>query len=185
MSNYPNAAQGLKLMFWAEIAVILCTVLMLIPLVNLIGILVTLAAGIVSLVGLYKAGNDAEGYKTAFALTIISLVIGLFSDMDNGIGALLSIAESVLDLAVVYYVCVTTAKLLTAVGNLEVAEQAKVWKVYLICTVIGMVCSVLTLFPILDVLAAFVLLIAAFVMIGAGILYLVFLYKSYRALGAL
>ena len=184
MNYYPNAAQGLKMMFWAEIAAIACVVLMVVPLVNILAMIAALAASIISMVGLYKAGSDDEGYKTAFILTIVNLVLELLNGVEGFFGGLISIASAVVGLAIVYYVCTTTARLLTAVGSAEVAEKSNVWKLYMVCTVVEVACVLVSWVPVLNVLAAIAAVISAIVMLVAEVLYMIFLYKSYQALGA-
>ena len=184
MSQYPNAAKGLKMMFWAEIISIACVVLLIIPFVNLLAAIAVIAASIVSMVGLYKAGNDAPGYRTAFWLTVLQLVVNLFKNADGIFGGVISIVGAIVALAIVYYVCITTAELLTSIGNQEIAEQGNIWKTYLVCTVVEIVCVLVSWIPVVNILAVIAALVSAIAMLVAGIMYLIFLYKSYQALEA-
>lgn len=63
MGNYQNAGAGLKKMFIAEIGAIICTVLMIIPIINIFAAIALLVFGIISLVGLYGAGRISQAVK--------------------------------------------------------------------------------------------------------------------------
>lgn len=137
MRKYPNAADGLKLMFYAQIIVIVGAVLSLVP---VLGSVIVIVGSIVSLVGLYKTQADDSGYQMAFYVTIASIVVGVIKNFaGNGIfGSLVGIVNTVLNLAIIYYVCTTTSNLLHSVGNEALANRGiTVWKIYLVVTIIG------------------------------------------------
>ena len=66
MQDLQNAGSGLKKMFIASIGAVVCTVLLIIPIVNILAMIGALVFAIISLVGLNEAGKDIEGCKTAF-----------------------------------------------------------------------------------------------------------------------
>lgn len=171
--SYETAGKGLNRMFIGEI---LCIVGTFIPLVG--GFLV-LAGFIVNLVGLYTAGQADGGYHTAFVLTIVRMIASLFS----ALLPLLSIIGSALSIMITYLVCTTSARLLTEKGDLETAARGLlVWKLYLACMVVSILCVVLALIPALFGLAVAVVLVTLIASLVGGILYLVFLYRASNSL---
>ena len=173
-------AQCLKWLFIAEILVIVGAF------IPLLGAIVIIVGFVMNLVALYSASKHDSGYNTAFILSIAGIVVGvitLFVDSESIIATLLSIVSSVLSLGILYYVCITTVKQLEAVGNTYVAAKGTtVWNLNLICTVVSVILTVLCLIPLLNIIAAALLVVVAIVELVAGILYLIFLYKSYNAL---
>ncbi|MGN0578311.1 MAG: hypothetical protein ACI4J4_06795 [Ruminiclostridium sp.] len=190
--NYPNAAKGLKMMFWAEIAAIIAAVFSVIPLIGVIGKLAAIACGVISIVGVYTAGKDNEGYKKAFTFTIVSLIgsiigacLGFIPVLGTILASLVSIACSILDLLVTYYIITTSANILRGIGANAIADKGmNVWKLVMLCTIAGAILSLLALIPIINIIADVLAVIVGIVQIVASILYLIFLYNSYKALGA-
>lgn len=169
--NYPHAADGLRLMFYGTIIVVVGAILAWIPVV---GLVVILAGGITGLVGLHKAGPDGADYRTAFAIAIINLIVSLFG---------LDIISSLLTLAQVYFVCRGTNELLMSVGAEELAQRGgTVWKINLVCTVISVVLSALTELGLLSGLTLLVGIVALIVSLVGDILYLSYQYNRSKAL---
>lgn len=188
MGNYPNAAQGLKMIFWAAIAAIISAVVSVIPILGIIGAIAVIVCGIISFLGVRKASADDEGYHKALVYTIANIVIGIiqiFTDDIMIVGTLVGIAGSIVSLMVTYYICITTAKILRNVGSDAIADKGiKVWNIIKICTIISVICSFLSIIPIINIIAAVIAVVVAIVMIVAEIMYLIFLKNSYEALGA-
>lgn len=179
MRNYPSAAGGIKLLFIAEIVTIIGAVLVLVPVVGIVLLIIGMA---LVPVGLYRASADDEGYKTAFIISIVNLVVGVVGVFvgDGVFGSILDIVSSILNLAVVYYVVNTTGNLAHSMGNDELpAKGHTVWMLYLICTVASVIIALLSFIPLLGAALAIVLLIVQLV---AYILYLVFLSMASKAL---
>ena len=164
-----------KALMWLFIAQIL-GILSIIPIV---GAILAIIAFVLNLLALYGAGKLDGGYKTAFTLSIVGIVvavIGAFAG-DGVFGTILNIISTVISLGILYYVVMTTVKHLG--GSDVAAKGVTVWKLNLICTVASVVLTVLVLIaPVLSVLA----IIVAIVEIVASILYMIFLYKSSKAL---
>ncbi|MGN0656147.1 MAG: hypothetical protein ACI4KR_05090 [Ruminiclostridium sp.] len=190
--NYPNAAKGLKMMFWAEIASIIAVVFTVIPLIGIIGYLAAIACGVISIVGVYTAGKDNEGYKKAFMFTIISLIgsvigacLAFIPVVGTILASLISIACSILDLLVTYYIITTSANILRGIGANAIADKGmNVWKIVMICTIAGVIISLLSIIPIISIIAGVLGIFVGIAELVAAILYLIFLYNSYKALGA-
>lgn len=178
MNRHPNAAEGLKLIFYSQVVSILSVFLTAIPVV---GVVLMLVAGVLNLVGLSRAAADDEGYRTAFQLTIAAIVLNL-----AGVFVLTGIlgqVASILSLVVIYFVCMTTARLLRDNGEDALAARGElVWKINLTCTVVSVVCYVLAFIPAISVLAAIVSMVMVIVSLVGAVLYMVFLSKSYKVL---
>ncbi len=186
MGNYSEAGQGLKKMFIAQIGIIVCSVLMIIPIINIIAMIGSIVFMVISIVGLNQAGKEIEGCKTAFILTIVNLIVSIVGAFfKTGIlYTLFSVATSVLSLLVAYYVCTSVAAVMNQIGAADVAAKGiTVWKFNLVCYIILIVASVLALIPIINIIAGIVAIITSIVAIVAEILYMIFLNKSYHALG--
>ncbi len=192
MGYYPNAARGLKMMFWAQIVSIFAAVFSSIPLIGVIGSLAAIACSAITIVGVYVAGKDDEGFKKAFILTIVSLALSLVSVilgfiplLGGVLSSIVGVLTSILGLIVKFYIITTIAGILRKVGADDVADKGKtVWQIVMFCTVADVVLSLLMLIPIINILAAFLAFVVAVAEIVGAILYLIYLYKSYKALGA-
>ena len=122
MMTYPNAAAGLKTVYQARLVGLISIVLVIVPIVQIFAIAAILVAAFLSLVGLAQCRKDDKGYRTAFNLVIIGLVTNLAASLvsayagTEGIagicGNILSMADDILSLASLYFVCITTNRLL-------------------------------------------------------------------------
>lgn len=187
MGNFQNAGAGLRKMFIAAIGTIICTVLMIIPVVNFVAVIGVFVFGILSLVGLYGAGKDIQGCKNAFIITIINLVVSILTSLfaTNFLGTLLSIAGSVLSFLVVYFVCTSVAEVMNQIGAADVASKGEtVWKINAVCYVVVIAIAILGRIPVLSAIASVANIAVTIASLVASILYMIFLNKSSSALGA-
>ena len=214
MNQYLNAAQGLKKMFIAQIGIIICTVVDAIGIVGLaigtasamvfasgslafmgvFGILAILAGigavvfAVISLVGLYGAGKDIAGCNTAFTVTIVSLVVsvlGILFRSSTILSLLFSLAGFALSFQQTYFVCTSVSEVMSVIGAQDIANQGNsVWKIYLACSIIQAVIAVMGLIPVLNLLTGIGSIVNVIVSLIGLIMYMVFLQKSYKALGA-
>lgn len=168
MTDYSTAGNGLKKVFIGEILAIF-------SFIPLLGGILALVGGILSLVGLYQASKVAYGYRTAFQLSIASIVVELLGVFIPGV----SLVGVILSIAVVYFVCMATGELLVEKGDSQTAAKGQfVWKLYAVCGVIVLVCTLVAFIPGAAILAAVVLLPTAIASLVAGIQYLIFLYRA-------
>ena len=194
MRTYPNAAQGLHKVFLAQILLVIGVVLVLISfsslgllvVMGMVAAILVVVSGILNLVGLYQARQDDQGYANAFSLSIAILVINVLSNLvgsETFLGSLLSLAASVLNLAVLYLVCATTSLLLGSLGREELARKGHTaWMVNLVCTIVSVACGLLAFIPLLNLLAMPVLWITMIVSLVGSVMYLIFLYQASKAL---
>ena len=128
-----------------------------------------LVGGIVYLVGLYGLRNIQPEYRTAFYLElariVLSLVSGLAGD-ESLLSGLLDIADTVLNLVILWLVLQATGRILRELGREDLEEQGKkVWTLNLATTVAGVILVPLGMGTILTILIAIVVLIASLVAI--------------------
>lgn len=171
------AGRGLFYLFLGQIIAVVATVLIAVPVIAAILAIVALVCSVGGLHTLSKAG---DGYHTAFVMQVTLLVLGLISAFfDEGILAfLLSLADDILSIGVVYMVCTTTSSLLHGVDERVSNLGVICWKVYVGCTAAKLVLSLLLLIPVIQVFAMIFLVISLIVAVIAAILYMVFLYRS-------
>lgn len=183
--QYTNAGQGLKKMFIAQIGSVICSVLLFIPLINLIAMVGVLVFLIISLVGLNQAGKDIGGCQKAFQFTIAQLVLSVILNFaGNGfIATIVSVAYSVAGFLVTYFVCSSVAEVLRMRSYDDIASRGEmVWKINLVCYAVEIIVSVLSHIPLLNILtgpAGIILPVASLI---AGILFITFLYRSSEVL---
>ena len=187
------AGNGLKLMFIGEIVALFAVVPM-------VGGLAALAGGIIALVGLIKLRNSDEGYKKALimlALVVAATIVGSImaavavggTIMSSG-GAVggglpgvlvMSLAALVFGFLQTYLVCTTTSGLLRELGrDSEAAQGDLVWKLNAVSYAVSIISAIMTYAAV--ALASFLGIISGIVALVAGILYIIFLYKSYNAM---
>ena len=166
--NYYAVGRGLNKIFVGGI-------LSIFSFIPLLGSILALVGLILTLVGLNEASQVEYDYKTAFMLSIAAIVLnilGLFLPFMN-------LIASILNFAVVYCICNTTAAILDAEGDGDTAAKGRfVWKLYVVCTIIMVVCGLLALIPGVVILAALVIIPTAIASVVAGIQYLIFLYRA-------
>lgn len=198
MMTYPNAAAGLKTVYQARLVGLISIVLVIVPIVQIFAIAAILVAAFLSLVGLAQCRKDDKGYRTAFNLVIIGLVTNLAASLvsayagTEGIagicGNILSMADDILSLASLYFVCITTNRLLkeTAAAENLIDRGIVVWKLNVVCTVILLVCYLLRMIPgnIAAIIAGYLAIFALIAQIVGNVLYILYLHNAYRALEA-
>lgn len=155
MMTYPNAAAGLKTVYQARLVGLISIVLVIVPIVQVLAVAAMLIAGFLALVGLAQCRKDDKGYRTAFNMVIAGLVTNLAASLVSAFAGtegvagicsnILSIATDVLSLASLYFVCITTNRLLkeTAAAENLIDRGIVVWKLNVVCTVILLVCYLL------------------------------------------
>ena len=198
MMTYPHAAAGLKTVYQARLVGLISIVLVIVPIVQVLAVAAMLIAGFLALVGLAQCRKDDKGYRTAFNMVIAGLVTNLAASLVSayagaegfaGIcGNILSIATDVLSLASLYFVCITTNRLLKEVAAAEnlIDRGIVVWKLNVVCTVILLVCYLLRMIPgnIAVIIAGYLAIFAVIAQIVGNVLYILYLRNAYRALEA-
>lgn len=188
MGNLQNAGAGLRKMFIASLGVIICTILLIIPIVKILAAIAVLVFLILSMVGLFQAGNDIEGCRTAFILTLVNIILKILGvGFKSGImNTIITIAGYVVSFMITYLVCTSVSEVMNQVGAINVAQMGETtWKINAICNVGQVFIAILVLIPILGwiagVLGAIILVVLSLI---GEILYMIFLYKSSQILGA-
>lgn len=179
--RYPNAANGLRLMFIGQILMIVGVLLVWVPFV---GALLLIAAPFVELLGIYRAGDD-DNYRAALGFAVVAVVINLIVGFlsEGFLSSILDVAAEVVGLLMMFSVCNTTSNLLHSIGQEALSRRGgTVIKIYAACTAVSIVCSVLGIIPIINIAAGLVSAVAGIVQIIGYVMYLLFLHDSSRAL---
>ena len=198
MMTYPNAAAGLKTLYQARLVGLISIVLVIVPIVQVLAVAAMLVAAFLALVGLAQCRTDDKGYRIAFNMIIASLVTNLATNLVSayagtegfaGIcGNILSIATDVLSLASLYFVCITTNRLLKEVAAAEklIDRGIVVWKLNVVWAIILLVCYLLQMIPgnIAAIIAGYLAIFALIAQIVGSVLYILYLHNAYRALEA-
>lgn len=179
MSKYQTAGKGMYFLFAGEI-------LALLAFVPFIGNAASLAGGLLSIYGLYTMAKADEGYKQALmfmaANVILEIAAALLLKNTGFVAFLVSAAIMVINAMAIYQICNTTGQLLKGFDD-RVAQMGEIiWKTVFFCTAIELVCTILALIPIVNILAVVVVVMIGVVQLVIGILYLIFLYRSQKAL---
>lgn len=198
MMTYPNVATGLKTLYQAKLVGLISIVLVIVPIVQVLAVAAMLIAGFLALVGLAQCRKDDNGYRTAFNMVIAGLVTNLAASLVSAYAGaegfagicsnILSIATDVLSLASLYFVCITTNRLLKEVAAAEnlIDRGIVVWKLNVVWAVILLVCYLLQMIPgnIAAIIAGYLAIFALIAQIVGNVLYILYLHNAYRALEA-
>ena len=111
---YPNATHGLERVYQSQVIALVAAVLMIIPVINILAAIALIVSLVLYMIGINEAGKDDESYKTAFTLIIVQLVISVLNSLIGGV--IFDLVNEALALAVLYFVCITTNKLLKNIG---------------------------------------------------------------------
>lgn len=164
-------------------AFIICSVLSVIPIINLLATIASIVLSIIYLVGLYNAGKDINGCANAFVLSIISLVCNIISSLTsfNVLFAMLfSVAAAVLTFMVTYQVCTSVSDVVGSRGHNDIASLGKsTWIVFLIGSILNVVVAIVAVvIPFADVIIVGMSVVSTMVQIIVQLFYATFLSRS-------
>ena len=191
--NYSNVKSGLNKLFVAEILTILSAFSVLfsdasLMIIGLLLGLLGLVAFIITLAGLKECARDDAGYRKAFYLTIVALLICILIAVLGTVWHNSVIAQGANEVMnfcgylVAFLVLQTTAVILRKVGKeAEAVYAEKTKNLYTVAIVISIVLSA-TVDMFSGVWVAVVALIALVVLIIAQIRYIILLKKASNAL---
>lgn len=184
MSNYPNAGDGLRKIYLAAIGAIVCSIIMVVPFVAIIGSIGAIVCSVITLIGFYQAGKDIEGCKIAFALQICSIAINLIGIFVEWPGILDIIAEFVPMIAVCLMLW-SVSQVMKDLGAEKVAKQGMVAMfVYIGCEVAAFILSVFALAVMLSGGLILYLILLIGIAVVELVFYLKFLKNSAEQLGS-
>ena len=174
----------MRKMFIAQVGMIVCSVLAVVPLVSILATIGVIVFAVLSLVGLYKAGKEIKSCKAAFILTILGLVIGMLN-FEGTMGLAINIVGEVVDLAVIYLVCTSVAKVMREIPADKVANKGiLVWRINLGCTLASILFGILVYVPSASVFAWVAVIVVYIITLVGSILYMLFLKDSAAELGS-
>ena len=109
------------------------------------------AALIIEIIGFSKAAKDAEGYKKAFRICVIALVVSIaLSLLDrvlpNSVSAIMNtVLSNILRIIAAYYMMTTSLKFLAENGEKDiVALGSRLWIAYIVGSLLLIISSVLS-----------------------------------------
>lgn len=183
MGTYSHAANGLKKVFMAQIISIIAAVLAVIPSLGIIGMIGAIFCLILTVIGLNEASMDHSGFRTALILSVVNIIISLFTSGNGWLSAIMSVVSSILSLSSLYYVCHTASYLLRNLGEETIASNGEtVWNINLLCTFAAIICNILAIIPLINILAGLASVIIVIASLVAGIMYMIFLNNCSKAL---
>lgn len=186
MKNYRGSAEGLRLIFKANIWLLICAFVTMMPVIKIVGLIGTIAASIALMVGLYKAGEDIPACKVAFALEIVNIVVSaldIFIDMPGLLTTLTGLFPMVSNYILLISVTVVLKQIgATSVMKLGIAATV-LYGLSMVGTVILAVTAVVLAFAGFQG-ALWLLVVILALGITTLVLYLKFLLNSAEALGA-
>ncbi len=173
--------EGLSKLYQAQvmgIIILLCSILVMIP---VLGILVAVAvlvaalvAAVLNIMGLVKLGKVSGQYTTVLVLTIVNFVLGLFDT------SLTDAISGVLNFICLWLVVKTTNEFLQQIGRGDVADKGRgVILCNLAVTAISVGCILLAFF--VPLAAIVLLMVNALVALLGLVLYLGYLKKASQA----
>lgn len=217
--TYPNAANGVKKMFKAQILAILGTVflafaaifsillngsekaaaandsdsflavMMIVAFVAFTAI--TIAAAIMHLIGLGRAGRDERAFRTAlFAILVnmVFIVLGtVFSGLKNGtMSSLMNLLSTIMDMIAFLYVIQGIRNLAVELGNDKINKMGEnIFKIILAVLVLEFIANIIELVfggQVSNTVAGVVALLAAILSFVQYIVYLIFLARGVKML---
>ena len=189
MNSYFDAQGGLKKLFAGTIGTLVCNVISQIPLLGMVAAVGSLLFTALAIYGLFQAGKDIPGCKSAFLLYVIAFVVQIFASafafmsIGAAIASICVIVQALLDMVIIYLVCTSVSEVMIVKGRGDIANFGKVvWILTVVSYAIGIVTTLMAKIPVLGLIVVLLGFIIAVVKIVAGILYLVFLYRSSEAL---
>lgn len=188
MGNLANAGAGLKKMYMASVGALICVVLAFIPVVNILAAVGALVFMVMSMIGLHQTGNDIEGCRTAFTLTIVNIIISVVGAFfHSGImHIIVVIAGYLISAMVTYLVCNSVGEVMNRIGAMEAARKGETaWKINAVCYVLLTVIAVAQSLPVFGFLTSLIgSLIVLVLSVIASVFYMLFLGQSSHALSA-
>ena len=128
MSSYQNAGMGLKKMHIAAIGMIVCSLLILIPVINIFALVGVMVFVIINAYGIYQAGKDISGVRLAFYLQMIVVVLTLISNlvsMGGDMDLFFTIATEVLAIVAMCLIFSSVSNVMEEQEKEELAKQGK------------------------------------------------------------
>lgn len=148
--KYATVSSGLRTIGIGLIIGKLCSLALLLPIpvggqaVTLIG---TIVGGLMSLSGTVRLRAEGPGFRKAFILLIVGLVLSCLSSLGQ-MQTIVMIAAAVANAAVTYFICTSSAALLRDEGNEKCAALGGIaWKIHLISTVLTIVNQLISWLP--------------------------------------
>ncbi len=186
MGNYENAGAGIKKMYIASMGSLICVVLLIIPVLNILAAIAALVFMVMSMIGLNQAGKDIDGCRTAFGLTIVSLVLSVISVLfqSGAMHVIIQIAGYVIGFMIAYLACTSISEVMIRIGDVDAAHSGEIaWKVNAVCYAALILIVIAMMFSVFGIASGVAgALISLIPSVVSEVFYMLFLGKSSHAL---
>ena len=205
--RFPNAYEGIKKVFTSQILSLISSACLFVAaivalgagltgsvagvagggLLGLAGLVLSILALIFNLIGLYRASADEQQFKTAFTLSLVSLIAGIVLGIisffaGDLVTVISSIVSQILGILIIRYVFEGISSLAMKLGRSEIAESGGKLLIFLyvvyIVSIVLYIIQVFSLSPAMAATASIMSLLANIASIVGYILYLVHLSKA-------
>lgn len=186
MGSYENAGAGIKKMYIASVGSLICAVLLIVPVLNLLAAIAALVFMVMSMIGLYQAGKDIDGCKTAFALTIVNIIVSVVGALFQSgfMHVIIQIAGYVISFMVAYLVCTSAAAVMNRLGAVDAAHSGETaWKIIAACYALLILIVIVMMLPVFGILAGIAgALVSLIPSVISEVFYMLFLGKCNHVL---
>lgn len=186
--RFALAGKGLRFLFLAQILALVTIVVAFIPVLGWIaGLVLSVVIFVLELYGPYVARSSHPNFQNAFYASIAAVIVGIISAFfqEGFMAGLMDIVSSLVGFCITYFVCTAAGELLAEKGDTEQAARAGlIWKLYAICTVVSILCTLTGWIPVLNILMGVAAIISGIVSLVAYILLIIFYYKASNSLKA-
>lgn len=183
--NYVKAGTALRLMFAGQLVGIVGALLG--DVAGIAGAVVTLMGKGLVFYGVFSTRTAHVGYRYALYAQAVSLLSNLIASLlpagQDTVLLVLSLIITVADPVALYFICATSAQLLTQRGENALADRGNlVWKLAVGCFVADLACMAMGWTRMLDTFIAVVQLVTLLARVAAYVLLVVFYYTASKAL---
>lgn len=161
---------GIGLLFWGNIVA-------LFTFVPVLGVIALIVGTVMEILGIWKLRDQEENYSTAFLLLIIGFVVGLVAQGDGMFGTVMSWLKSLVSCATTYLICTGCSNCVAPLSTETADYCISVRSWYVICMIISLAVSIVSVIPLIGILAVPAAIVVVILQIIASIRYLIMLWK--------
>lgn len=186
--SYYEAEAGLYKICIGQMGALVCTVLQKGLALHFLPAIAMFIFSIVVLVGLFQAGKEIKGCRVAFILSILEIMIRICTILfvrgkEESVTAFSTIMEILLAMLVICFVSFSVSRSMIELGRVKEAKWGKAVGIITATTyTLSMIIAVLSIAPSVRIVTVPTALIVGIVKMVSGILYFIFVYKSFHTL---
>jgi len=126
-----NLKKNIHRLYLAQYITLVCSFLLIIPLVNFAAAIAALVGGIIGIIGLVSLRHEHPDYMNAVYFWLIGIVVNLITNNagDGVISSFMDLLTAALSMGMVFFVIRATDSFLLPLGREDVVEKGrKAWK---------------------------------------------------------